>query len=214
MVVERPEIRKAEWQDSEGKRVSKGCVGRAVKLHTETKDIGEGEGVTFTVYDKYKRGVYSVGAYVAKGIAEAEWTYQYTGEKLTEKPKFTFAVTGQRCKILESPEIEMGQNIDIQFTGSRLEKLGNMKVSFFREGQILEEESSNGSFTEKDLIPGDWKVKLVENLAKEKIEYLVDDTDAYEVIKTNYFHIIENGIPCIADKKQLIIIDFYTGISE
>ena len=214
VVVERPEIRKAEWQDSEGKRVSKGCVGKAVKLHAETKDMGEGEEVTFTVYDKYKRGVYSVGAHVEKGIAEAEWTYQYTGEKLTEKPKFTFAVTGQRCKILESPEIEMGQNIDIQFTGSRLEKLGNMKVSFFREGQILEEESSNGSFTEKDLIPGDWKVKLVENLAKEKIEYLVDDTDAYEVIKTNYFHIIENGIPCIADKKQLIIIDFYTGISE
>ena len=111
VVVERPEIRKAEWQDSEGKRVSKGCVGKAVKLHAETKDMGEGEEVTFTVYDKYKRGVYSVGAHVAKGIAEAEWTYQYTGEKLTEKPKFTFAVTGQRCKILESPEIEMGARI-------------------------------------------------------------------------------------------------------
>ena len=214
VVVERPEIRKAEWQDSEGKRVSKGCVGRAVKLHAETKDIGEGEGVTFTVYDEYKRGVYSVGANVAKGIAEAEWTYHYKGEKLTEKPKFTFEVTGQRCKNVESKNIELGQNIDIQFTGSRLERLGNIKVSFFREGEILEKESSDGSFTEEDLIPGDWKVKLVEIAGKDKMEYLVDDTVAYEVIKTNYFHMIENGIPCIAGKKQLIIIDFYAGISE
>ena len=156
VVVERPEIRKAEWQDSEGKRVSKGCVGRAVKLHAETKDIGEGEGVTFTVYDKYKRGVYSVGAHVAKGIAEAEWTYQYAGEKLTEKPKFTFAVTGQRCKILESPEIEMGARIRFSIVDILDNKPETYKIYLITPDGSKEEINlaDDCSFEKDDIIPG------------------------------------------------------------
>ena len=156
VVVERPEIRKAEWQDSEGKCISKGCVGRAVKLHAETKDMGEGEGVTFTVYDKYKRGVYSVGAHVAKGIAEAEWTYQYAGEKLTEKPKFTFAVTGQRCKILESPEIEMGARIRFSIVDILDNKPETYKIYLITPDGSKEEINlaDDCSFEKDDIIPG------------------------------------------------------------
>ena len=149
-------IRQALWQDSEGKCISKGCVGRAVKLHAETKDMGEGEGVTFTVYDKYKRGVYSVGAHVAKGIAEAEWTYQYTGEKLTEKPKFTFAVTGQRCKILESPEIEMGARIRFSIVDILDNKPETYKIYLITPDGSKEEINlaDDCSFEKDDIIPG------------------------------------------------------------
>ena len=210
----RPEITKTEWRDEEGKAVSKGKAGHILKLYAETKDMEDGTGITFRIYDDKKREVTSIGADIKDGTAETVWTYYWNGEDLKEKPKFTFEVTGQRCKNVESKNIELGQNIDIQFAGSRLERLGNIKVSFFREGEILEKESSDGSFTEEDLIPGDWKVKLVEIAGKDKIEYLADDTGVYEIFKTNYFHMIENGIPCIAGKKQLIIIDFYAGISE
>ena len=210
----RPEITKTEWRDEEGKAVSKGKAGHILKLYAQTKDMEDGTGITFRIYDDKKREVTSIGADIKDGTAETVWTYYWNGEDLKEKPKFTFEVTGQRCKNVESKNIELGQNIDIQFAGSRLERLGNIKVSFFREGEILEKESSDGSFTEEDLIPGDWKVKLVEIAGKDKIEYLADDTGVYEIVKTNYFHMIENGIPCIAGKKQLIIIDFYAGISE
>ena len=173
VVVERPEIRKAEWQDSEGKRISKGCVGKAVKLHAETKDIGEGEGVTFTVYDKYKRGVYSVGAHVAKGIAEAEWTYQYTGEKLTEKPKFTFAVTGQRCKILESPEIEMGATFDCFLQAKEGDLLENYDYKIIQADNSIEEgkTEADGIIKVKDAIPGVIAVEV--NKDNRKFSYLI-----------------------------------------
>ena len=173
VVVERPEIRKAEWQDSEGKRISKGCVGRAVKLHAEAKDIGEGEGVTFTVYDKYKRGVYSVGAHVAKGIAEAEWTYQYAGEKLTEKPKFTFAVTGQRCKILESPEIEMGATFDCFLQAKEGDLLENYDYKIIQADNSIEEgkTEADGIIKVKDAIPGVIAVEV--NKDNRKFSYLL-----------------------------------------
>jgi len=173
VVVERPEIRKAEWQDSEGKCISKGCVGRAVKLHAETKDMGEGEEVTFTVYDKYKRGVYSVGAHVAKGIAEAEWTYQYTGEKLTEKPKFTFAVTGQRCKILESPEIEMGATFDCFLQAKEGDLLENYDYKIIQADNSIEEgkTEADGIIKVKDAIPGVIAVEV--NKDNRKFSYLI-----------------------------------------
>ena len=163
VVVERPEIRKAEWQDSEGKRISKGCVGRAVKLHAETKDMGEGEGVTFTVYDKYKRGVYSVGAHVAKGIAEAEWAYQYTGEKLTEKPKFTFAVTANRCKPVESSEVEISQKLRISLVDDFNKPIQKgYKAILYLLDESTEEISfdSEGKYEKTDFIPGKYTVKL------------------------------------------------------
>ena len=176
VVVERPEIRKAEWQDSEGKRISKGCVGRAVKLHAETKDMGEGEGVTFTVYDKYKRGVYSVGAHVAKGIAEAEWTYQYAGEKLTEKPKFTFAVTGQRCKILESPEIEMGARIYIKILDQIDTPFEKIKVSIESNTDSYEKETDeNGGINLEDLTPSSYTAEI--KLTEEQRAFIITEID-------------------------------------
>ena len=156
MELRRPKITKAEWEDSEGKEVNKSLVGQTLKLHAETKDVGDGAGVTFTVYDKYKRGVYSVGAHVEKGIAEAEWTYQYTGEKLTEKPKFTFEVTGQRCKILESPEIEMGARIRFSIVDILDNKPETYKIYLITPDGSKEEINlaDDCSFEKDDIIPG------------------------------------------------------------
>ena len=101
----RPEITKAEWQDSEGKTTSKGLVGEALKLVAETKDM-EG-GVTFWIYDDKGREVTSIGAEIKGNKAEAEWSYHWKGEKLDAKPKYTFEVTGNRCKKIESSKIQV-----------------------------------------------------------------------------------------------------------
>ena len=208
VVVERPEIRKAEWQDSEGKRVSKGCVGRAVKLHAETKDIGEGEGVTFTVYDKYKRGVYSVGAHVAKGIAEAEWTYQYTGEKLTEKPKFTFAVTGQRCKILESPEIEMGARIRLYLKNEIEYAVYGFEVSLIKDGDTDKAELisfDKGKIEKEDFIPGLYTYSLVQK--NTKLDSCSDDiSNESKVTVVSYTKATSAIFELDLEKKNVILI--------
>jgi len=209
VVVERPEIRKAEWQDSEGKCISKGCVGKAVKLHAETKDIGEGEEVTFTVYDKYKRGVYSVGAHVEKGIAEAEWTYQYAGEKLTEKPKFTFAVTGQRCKPVESTKVEIGakincyitdifENINKDFPYSLLNEEGKIQ-----DGKI----DSDGNIKVDDLIPGNIYL-LLSSESENELETLSGKySDKKNVIKISESELDKYKIKIDLTLENLIIID-------
>ena len=208
VVVERPEIRKAEWQDSEGKRVSKGCVGKAVKLHAETKDIGEGEGVTFTVYDKYKRGVYSVGAHVAKGIAEAEWTYQYTGEKLTEKPKFTFEVTGQRCKILESPEIEMGARIRLYLKNEIEYAVYGFEVSLIKDGDTDKAELisfDKGKIEKEDFIPGLYTYSLVQK--NTKLDSCSDDiSNESKVTVVSYTKATSAMFELDLEKKNVILI--------
>ncbi|MFC2616249.1 MAG: hypothetical protein ACFNYQ_12185, partial [Treponema sp.] len=213
--LRRPKIEKTEWQDADGKTASKGTVGTPVKLYAEVTEFEEGQGVTFTVYNaRTGEAVYEAGSDVQDGKAEALWTYHWDGEELKEKPKYYFEVTANRCKPVKSTEVEIGQTIDITLAGSRLEALGNVKVCFFKENEEMQKESSDGTFKEDNLIPGDWNIKLIEVSGKDKVEYLADNTSEYEVIKTNYFHMIENGIPCIVGKKQLIIIDFYTGISE
>ena len=107
----RPEIKKAEWQDKDGSSTSKGLVGEPLKLHAETKDMDGG--VTFWIYDDKGRLVTSIGADIKDDMAVAEWTYHYNGEKLDHKPKFTFEVTGKRCKKVESSACEITQSISL-----------------------------------------------------------------------------------------------------
>ena len=102
----RPEITKAEWQDSEGKTTSKGLVGEALKLVAETKDM-EG-GVTFWIYDDKGREVISIGAEIKGNKAEAEWNPIDTRlPNDTKALKYSFEVTGNRCKKIESSKIQV-----------------------------------------------------------------------------------------------------------
>jgi hypothetical protein len=102
----RPEITKAEWQDSEGKTTNKGLVGEPLKLVAETKDM-EG-GVTFWIYDDKGGEVTSIGAEIKGNKAEAEWNPIDTRlPNDTKALKYSFEVTGNRCKKIESSKIQV-----------------------------------------------------------------------------------------------------------
>lgn len=107
--LRRPEITKAEWRDKDGNVTGKGLVGEPLKLHAETKDFEDGQGVTFTVYDRQTgEEVFQTGAEVKDGIAEAEWRPTDTRKPDdTRELKYTFEVTGNRCKKTESGECQV-----------------------------------------------------------------------------------------------------------
>ena len=125
----RPEIKKAEWQDSEGSSTSKGLVGETLKLHAETKDM-EG-GVTFMIMDDKKRVVATLGADIQGDKAEAEWTYHWDGIPLKEKPKFKFEARGNRCKKVESGDVEIGMDYKVPAFDENGEPLKNTKFTIY-----------------------------------------------------------------------------------
>ena len=149
----RPEITKAEWQDKDGGSTSKGLVGETLKLHAETKDM-EG-GVTFRVYDDKGHQVFEKGATIEGDKAETEWTYHWNGEKLEEKPKFTFEVTGQRCKMVESGDIEIGMKYTIPAFDENGEPLKNSKftVTFSNEKSVSANSDEQGNIIIENEIP-------------------------------------------------------------
>ena len=149
----RPEITKAEWQDKDGGSTSKGLVGETLKLHAETKDM-EG-GVTFRVYDDKGRQVFEKGATIEGDKAEVEWTYHWNGEKLEEKPKFTFEVIGQRCKRVESGDIEIGMKYTIPAFDENGEPLNNSKftVNFSNEKSVSANSDDQGNIIIENEIP-------------------------------------------------------------
>ena len=191
--LKRPEITKAEWRDKDGNATGKGLVGEPLKLVAETKDM-EG-GVTFHVYDENKREVFSKGADIADGRAEAEWTYHWNGEKLEEKPKFTFEVTGQRCKMVESSEVEIGAKIEVQFVDKLKENVPELEAILIdndkQETSLTTD--SDGIITKDDVIPGEYSVKT-------KNEYEIKQINGIDI-----YNII--GIISV-EKKSEVILNF------
>ena len=157
----RPEITKAEWRDKDGASTSKGLVGETLKLHAETKDM-EG-GVTFRVYDENNHEVFSKGADIADGKAEAEWTYHWNGEKFDHKPKFTFEVTGQRCKKVESSEVEIGMEIHkVLKIGNEILKDMDYRIILSNGDEISGKTDDEGKIEKEDLIPGSFRIEIGE----------------------------------------------------
>ena len=153
----RPEITKAEWQDEEGSSTSKGLVGRPLKLVAETKDM-EG-GVTFWIYDDKGRQVASLGAEIEGDKAEAEWTYHWDGTPLKEKPKFKFKVTGNRCKKVESGDVEISEKFIIELESLFTEDADQYKYYLIMQNDKEEEiKIDDGEITKEDLIPSKYKV--------------------------------------------------------
>ena len=210
--LRRPKITKAEWEDSEGKEVNKSLVGQTLKLHAETKGIGEGEGVTFTVYDKYKRGVYSVGAHVENGIAEAEWTYHYKGEKLTEKPKFTFEVTGQRCKNVESSEVEIGQNIDIRIATENGQLFKNIIIKNLNTNEEIK--LSEGTCKKNFEIPSIQNYVLINETENITFgDYISFEDNEYLYKRFTYSEILNKGFSIKCSQPTTILIERKQGMS-
>ena len=214
--LKRPEITKAEWRDKDGNAASKGLVGETVKLHAEVRDFDEGQGVTLTVYDRQTgEAAFQTGAEVKDGIAEAEWTYRYSGEKLTEKPKFMFEVRGNRCKKIESGVYEIGQKIDILFLDTYMFHFSNVKAFFTNGSSEFEKESKDGDFLVDDLIPGDWKAFIrdfkndTENM---KCYNQLQKNDI--IIKSELSLAKKIGISCRQLNRIIVLVDMFRGISN
>lgn len=154
--LRRPEITKAEWRDKDGNSTGKGLVGEPLKLHAEVRDFDEGQGVTLTVYDRQTgEEAFQTGAEVRDGIAEAEWTYHYNGEKLDAKPKFAFEVTGNRCRKVKSSEVEIGMKYSIPAFDENCEPLKNLKftVKFSNNKSVAANSDEQGNIIIEDEIP-------------------------------------------------------------
>ena len=178
----RPEIKKAEWQDKDGGSTSKGLVGETLKLHAETKDM-EG-GVTFRVYDDKGRQVFEKGAEIEGDKAEAEWTYHWNGEKLEEKPKFTFEVTGQRCKKVESSEVEIGMEYNLTILNFAEEPIEKQKLIIYTNGESKDGTSdSDGIIKIEDLVPGETYFSCVEE--DTEYEEIIDNKKQGQNIEIN-----------------------------
>ena len=210
----RPEIKKAEWQDKDGSSTSKGLVGEPLKLHAETKDMDGG--VTFWIYDDKSRLVTSIGADIKDDMAIAEWTYHYNGEKLDHKPKFTFEVTGNRCKKVESSACEITQSISLLIgfdDGYLIEKIDGILLAKNCGEQI---KISNGNYSNKDLIPDFWTFQLKsDELIKSKKCIKIEDSeiDTYIIQKLSAIKIIENAQSLPIEKKYCIIFETKRGFS-
>ena len=122
-------------------------------------------GVTFRVYDDKGRQVFEKGATIEGDKAEAEWTYHWNGEKLEEKPKFTFEVTGQRCKRVESGECEIGMEIHkvLQFEDGEPMSDEPYTIILSNGDNITGNADSEGIISIEDLIPGKYDIFTGEN---------------------------------------------------
>ncbi len=156
--LKRPEIKKVEWQDTDGNNTDKGLVGEPLKLVAETKDM-EG-GVTFWIFDDKGRGITSLSAEIEGDKAETEWTYQWDGTPLKEKPKFKFEVTGQRCKKVESSELEISGKFKFKITDIYNQKPEKYKLKLTGENDFTEDISVSDDciYEKEDLIPGRYKI--------------------------------------------------------
>ena len=198
----RPEITKAEWRDKDGKPADKGLVGEALKLHAETKDM-EG-GVTFWIYDDRGSLVTSIGADIQDGKAEAEWTYHYNGERLDAKPRFTFEVTGNRCKRFKASECEISQKIRIKVLDEYSYILKNITARLTNDYDNIEKTSSDGSF-EFDVIPSYWRFVISEIEDTSEYGRYKKEIEREKIISVDYDTAVQKGIYCYISDIYLLV---------
>ena len=119
-------------------------------------------GVTFWIYDDKGREVTSIGAEIKGNKAEAEWTYHWKGEKLDAKPKYTFEVTGNRCKKVESGDVEIGAKIEIYLKKSDNTIIKNKNYILYKENEEFKKGKfdSDGKVEEKDVVPGKYSILI------------------------------------------------------
>ena len=212
----RPEIKKAEWQDSEGSSTSKGLVGETLKLHAETKDM-EG-GVTFMIMDDKKRVVATIGADIEGDKADAEWTYHWDGIPLKEKPKFKFEVRGNRCKKVESGDCEISGKIDVQFVDSEDFAINDVEYTLFLCGEEKDSgDLSNGEYTQDDVIPGLYEI-LLNPKQVDKRNTDMNKLEGTENSETKYLSYIDFGEKQISlsieNSTRIILVKKQYGVSE
>ena len=207
----RPEITKAEWRDKDGKSVDKGLVGEALKLHAETKDM-EG-GVTFWIYDDRGSLVTSIGADIQDGKAEAEWTYHYNGERLDAKPKFTFEVTGNRCRKAEASEVEIGAKINIRIATEDGQLFNNIIIKNINNDEEIK--LSDGTYKKDSEIPSIQNYILVNDFKNVSFgDYISFEDKEYLYKRLLYSEMIYKGFNVKCSQPTTILVERKKGISR
>ena len=207
--LKRPEITKAGWRDKDGNAASKGLVGEPLKLHVEVRDFEDGQGVTLTVRNAATgEEVFQTGAEVRDGIAEVEWTYHYNGERLTEKPKFTFEVTGNRCRKAKSPEVEIGANIRCHITDIFENPGKDILYTLMNDDEKIQDGkvNSEGNLKAENLIPGNIHLLLSDETEGELKAISGNLTDEKNVIKVSEAELNTIKIKMDLTAENLVII--------
>lgn len=206
----RPGITKAEWRDMDGNQTSKGLVGKALKLYAETKDI-EG-GVTFWIYDDRGSLVTSIGADIKDGKAEAEWTYHYNGEKLYAKPKFSFEVTGNRCRKAEASEVEIGAKINIRIATENGQLFNNIIIKNINNDEEIK--LSDGTYKKDSEIPSAQDYVLVNNFENVGFgDYISFEDKEYLYKRLSYSEMLYKGFNIKCSQPTTILVERKKGIS-
>ena len=206
----RPEITKAEWRDNDGNQTDKGLVGEALKLHAETKGM-EG-GVTFWIHDDRGSLVTSIGADIQGGNAEAEWAYHYNGEKLDAKPKFTFEVTGDRCKKVESPEVEIGAKINIRIATEDGQLFNNIIIKNINSDEEIK--LSDGTYKKDSEIPSIQNYILVNDSKNVSFgDYISFEDKEYLYKRLSYSEMLYKGFNIKCSQPTTILVERKKGIS-
>lgn len=160
----RPEITKAEWKDGEGKQTDTGIVGEALTLCAETKDMEEGSVVTFTVYNsRTGERAGETSARVKDGKAEAQWTYHYNGEQLTEKPKYYYEAEAFRCRTKRSAAVEIGARMILAVKNYRDDTYTGIKYILRGKGlaDVTGKLEDTGTLLREDLIPALYSIEFI-----------------------------------------------------
>ena len=207
--LKRPEITKAEWRDKDGNATGKGLVGEPLKVHAEVRDFEDGQGVTLTVRNAATgEEVFQTGAEVRDGIAEVEWTYHYNGERLTEKPKFTFEVTGNRCRKAKSSEVEIGANIRCHITDIFENPGKDILYTLMNDDEKIQDGKidSEGNLKAEYLIPGNIHLLLSDETEGELKAISGNLTDEKNVIKVSEAELNTIKIKMDLTAENLVII--------
>lgn len=206
----RPEITKAEWLSMDGNPADKGLVGETLKLYAEAKDM-EG-GVTFWIYDDRGSLVTSIGADIQYGKAEAEWTYHYNGEKLDAKPKFTFEVTGNRCKNVKSSEVEIGAKINIRIATEDGQLFNNIIIKNINNDEEIK--LSDGTYKKDSEIPSIQNYILVNDFKNVSFgDYISFEDKEYLYKRLLYSEMIYKGFNVKCSQPTTILVERKKGIS-
>ena len=96
------------------------------------------------IMDDKKRVVATLGADIGGDKAEAEWTYHWDGIPLKEKPKFKIEARGNRCKKVESGDVEIGMKYEVPAFDENGEPLKNSKFTvYFSNDKSVSANSDN-----------------------------------------------------------------------
>jgi hypothetical protein len=100
------------------------------------------------------------------GKAETEWTYHYKHDPekpLTEKPKYYFIATSQRCKEAKSGNMEIGMQIDIPVCYENGECLNELdyKLTGVDGSEETGTTGQDGRIQSRNLLPANYEVEIM-----------------------------------------------------